>query len=262
MRVKADEICYFKELDDFCSDNMIRIIVYHSINLANKYIKFGYFSSINNTEEHIKFISMNFDTFEQNLQELYDSGSDTISYSKYKSFQDYLLYQLRSTIYFKIKSQYIEGSDYDTPYSKYINANKAKEYIIVRHYDQLLRINQIYRIYKAMNGKTFGDFIKTINIFSDVLGGNIKLNLERYSDSVFGKSKLESIILEIPLLSNLGGMNYIKANMKMLKDLAFGYLRDDPVFRSYNIPIVSLEIKNLIYTKDSVLIYTFGIILE
>ena len=89
MRVKANEVCYFTELDDFCSDNMIRIIVYHSINLANKYIKFGYFSSINNTEEHIKFISMNFDTFEQNLWELYDSGSDTISYSKYKSFYFY-----------------------------------------------------------------------------------------------------------------------------------------------------------------------------
>ena len=66
----------------------------------------------------------------------------------------------------------------------------------------------------------------------------------------------------MPLLSNLGGMDYVKANMKMLKGLAFGYLRDDPIFRGYNIPITALEIKNLIYTRDHVLIYTFGFITE
>lgn len=116
----------------------------------------------------------------------------------------------------------------------------------------------VYRFMVATNDFRYENYLKQIEMSRHF--GSITVKSSRYNDNINRKT-FDSVMIEFGVVmcgkTRDEMSQYLNVNSKNITGVAWSILKSSGEFNKYDVPVNFVEIRDVVYTRDGYLVYTF-----
>lgn len=234
-----------KLIQQAIEDIHAEVVVHHTVSTVNQIVTLYYFDSREPTSTMKRHdININVDEYRELYTQPAKHGPSWNSYfvERVQPYQDYACYKLISDT-----NRIIGPKVYPQPKHEYVFMENS----VTRRL--------IYRIMVSNHSFKYSDYLDCANL-ARYINPRTKVVSYRYNDNC-NKRTFDAISISLTVncceKTRQDMSQYINSKSKRITKFVWNLLENSKEFKKYNIPINFVEIRDIIFTRDNRLEYTF-----